>query len=207
MRAAIKARTQDLGLEKSKISQQYIDEAYKRARQAQGDRRPGELDLSQISSGDEPGSKNKWDESLPTMMYNPEDELTEEEQAEADTVGQLPIFEQAMIEVKASKWPDLFTVVREVIVMFLVVAVTAGIIVGWDGFLREFYSDLGLIPRPEDIPGQLDDLDLPEGFTNNMNEEDLAKITDEMNKASKSGGASTSSPSVNALLDSNNPDL
>jgi len=201
MRAAIRARAQDLGVEKSKVSQQYIEEAAKRAAQSQGDSRPGGLDLSQISSGNEPGSKtDKWDDSLPTMLYDPADELTEEEQAQADVVGELPIFEQAMTEIKASKWPDLPTVIREVAVMFVVVAFTATVIIGADGALREFYTNLGMIPRPEDIPGQLDDLDLPEGFTNNMNEEDLAKITDEMNKVSKSIGSS-SSPSVNALLD------
>jgi len=126
MRAAIRARAQDLGVEKSKVSQQYIEEAAKRAAQSQGDSRPGGLDLSQISSGNEPGSKtDKWDDSLPTMLYDPADELTEEEQAQADVVGELPIFEQAMTEIKASKWPDLPTVIREVAVMFVVVAFTA----------------------------------------------------------------------------------
>ena len=205
MRAAIRARAQDLGVEKSKVSQQYIEDAQKRAAQAQGDNRPGQLDLSQISTGDEPGSKNnnKWDESMPNMMYDPADELSDEEQAEADTVGQMSIIDQAITEIKASKWPDLGSVLREVAIMFVVVAVTGGIIIGSDSALRELYTDIGIIPRPEDIPGQLDDLALPEGFTNNMNEDDLAQITDEMNKVSKSGGGSSSSPSVNALLDGN----
>lgn len=210
MRAAIRARAQDLGVEKSKVSQQYIEDAENRAAQAQGEGRPvqGQLDLSQISSGNEPGGKRKekWDESLPNMMYDPADDLTDEEQAEADFVGELPIFEQVVTEVKASKWPNFATVIREVVVMFVVVVATGGLIIGWDGALRNFYTGLGMIPTPEDIPGQLDDLDLPEGFTNNMNEDDLAKITDEMNQASKSPAVSKS-PSINALLKSNDPDL
>ena len=207
MRAAIRARAQDLGVEKSKVSQQYIEDAQKRAAQSQGDNRPGQLDLSQISNGYERGSKDKWDDSMPNMLYDPADELSDEEQAEADKVGQMSIIDQAITEVKASKWPDLGTVIREVAIMFVVVAATGGIIIGADRSLREIYTDIGMIPRPEDIPGQLDDLALPEGFTNNMNEDDLAQITDEMNKVSKSGGSKTSSPSVNALLDNNNPDL
>lgn len=207
MRAAIRARAEDLGVEKSKVSQQYIEDAQKRAAQSQGNNRPGQLDLSQISTGNEPGSKDKWDDSLPNVMYDPADELSDEEQAEADAVGQMSIIDQAITEVKASKWPDLGTVIREVAIMFVVVAVTGGIIIGADRALREVYTDIGMIPRAEDIPGQLDDLALPEGFTNNMSEDDLAQITDEMNKVSKSGKSSSSSPSVNALLDSKNPDL
>lgn len=205
MRAAIRARAKDLGVEKSKVGQQYFDDAARRrVEQARGDNRPGQLDLSQISTGNEPGSNNnKWDESMPNMLYDPADELSDEEQAEADTVGQMSIIDQAMTEIKESKWPDLSTVIREVVVMFFVVAFTGGIIIGADRALRDIYTDIGIIPRPEDIPGQLDDLALPDGFTNNMNEDDLAQITDEMNKVSKSGGASSSSPSVNALLDSN----
>ncbi|CAB9513260.1 expressed unknown protein [Seminavis robusta] len=208
MRAAIQERAKSLGYEKSKVSQQYIEQAQARARNQAANRAAGggsNLDLSQISTGDEPKKKSDWDESMPAMMYDPADELTEEEQKEADKVGQLPIWQQFMEEVQASQWPDLGSVIREMGVIAAVVVVTAALIINWDGFLRTFYTDLGLIPSPEQTNEQVLDVDLiPEGFTNNMNEDDLAKITQEMN------ARGSKSPSVEKLLDSAsplNPDL
>lgn len=211
MRAAIRARAADLGVEKSASTQQYIEEAKQRAlNQQQNRQQPSGLDLSQISTGDEKKAKDgkeEWDESLPNMMYDPADYLSKEEQAEADKVGQLPIWQQAVEEIKASKWPDFGTVVREVALMTAVVALTGVIIINWDSTLRDLYTGLGMIPTPDDIPGQMDDLSLPEGFTNNMNEDDLAKITQEMNKAGKEAGLS--SKSLETLMESqkSNPDL
>lgn len=207
MRAAIRERAAEQGLEKSVATQQYLEEAKQRAiNQRENRQAAGTLDLSQISTGKEPGRKGeKWDESLPNMMYDPADYLTPEEQAEADKVGQLPIWEQAVTEMKASKWPDFGTVIREVALMIAVVAVTATIIINWDSTLRELYTGLGMIPRPEDIPGQLEGLTLPEGFTNNMDENDLARITEEMNQVAQDTGMSPAA--IDKLIESQNPDL
>jgi len=210
MRAAIRARAESLGVEKSKVSQQYIEEARARAVQGAAEARsrpPGSLDLSQISTGDEPRRKgaDKWDDTLPTMLYDPADELTKEEQAEADKVGLLNPWEQAVYEFKESTWPGPPAVIKQVFVLAAVVCVTLVVIVGWDGVVRNVYTDMGMIPRKEDIPGELEDLNLPEGFTNNMNEDDISQLTQDMNKAAKAAGLS--SPSVDALIQDTIPDI
>lgn len=208
MREAIRARADDLGVEKSKISQQYFEEARKRAEMNAANNRPGGLDLSQISSGNEPKSqKQQWDEELPSMLYDPTDELTEEERKEADPVGQMQIWEQVITELKSAKWPDFLSALREVAVMFAVVAISGVIIIGWDKTLRSVYTDLGMIPRSEDIPGQMAGLDLPEGFTNGMNEEDLAKMAEEMNSKTPGKASRSGSPSVDALMGDSLKDL
>lgn len=203
MRAAIRARASDLGVEKSKVSQQYIEDAKRRAEANIANNRPGGLDLSQISSGTPKTQKQKWDEELPSMLYDPTDELTEEERREADKVGQLPFWEQGLNELQNAKWPDFASALREVVLMFVVVAFSGVLIIGWDKTLRGLYTDLGMIPRKEDIPGQLEGLALPEGFTNGMNEADLAKMTEEMNeKSSSAGDSSNGSPSIDSLKNS-----
>lgn len=205
IREAVRKRAEEVGAKKDTASQQYIEAATQRAIDNRNNaQQPGQLDLSQITTGNEPGTKkSKFDESLPTMMYDPADDMTEAEQAEADPLGQQPIWEQAIEEIKASKWPDFGTVVREVSIMAVVVAVTGALIINWDVLLRDTYTGLGLIPRPEDIPGQLSDLDLPAGFTNNMNENDLAQITNEMNQAGKEAGLSSQALD----MQNSNPDL
>lgn len=207
MREAIRARASSLGVEKSVLSQQYIEEAKARAQQNVG-QAPGQLDLSQISTGNEPRKQADWDESLPTMMYNPEDELTEEEQREIDKVGQLPFWEQFLSEVRAAQWPDFWSAGREVLLLFLVAGLSGLIIINFDQAVRSVYTNLGFIPTKDDIPGQLEGLDLPEGFTNNMNEEDLLKMTEEMNQAGKAAGLAASE--VEAVVESiqtQTPDL
>jgi hypothetical protein len=215
MRKAIQERAKSLGVEKATLSQQYIDEQRQRALNERANRGSGArptLDLSQISTGNEKSrgdSKgNKWDENLPSMMYDPADYLTPEQQAEADQTGQLPLWEQFITEVNASKWPGFGSVVREIGVLTVVVCFSAVMIINLDSTLRQFYTSLGMLPTQEQINKPLLDIDLPSGFTNNMNEDDLAKITAEMNQLNgDSKSSSTSSPSVNALLESTNPDL
>ena len=38
------------------------------------------------------GGGGDWDESMPTMLYDPEADMSEEDKIEADPVGQLPIY-------------------------------------------------------------------------------------------------------------------
>ena len=207
MRRAIQERAKSLGVKKATLSQQYIEEQRQRALNERANRASGAiptLDLSQISTGNErkKPSNSQWDESLPSMMYDPADDMTPEEQAEADQVGQLPLWEQFMTEIKASKWPDFPSVIREIGILSVVVSLSAVMIINWDSTLRQFYTGLGMLPTKEQVNKPLQDFDLPSGFTNNMNEEDLAKITAEMNQLNV--GAKSS---VNALLESSNPDL
>lgn len=153
MRAAIRERTLKMGLEKSVISKELIKEAAVEAA------RKGEsLDLSQI--------RGNIPQNMPSMLYDPEDEMTQEERIQVDPVSQLSLLKQAENELSNAKWPKFGNALREVVIMFLVVGVTAAIIIFWDKFLRDFYTSNGLIPSSEDIKMRFEGLELPEGWTN-----------------------------------------
>lgn len=185
MRAAIRARTADLGIEKSKISAEYIQAKKEQALNAGpgGSSDPDQfagLDLSKISSTPT-GGESKWNEDMPSMFYDPEDELTKEEQEEVDPVMKLNPIEQGLNELNNAKWPGLGAALKEVGLLILIVAFSAVLIIGWDKLLRELYTTLGFIPTKEGIANyasRFDSLDLPKGFTDGMNEADVAQFTD-----------------------------
>lgn len=150
MREAIRKRTQEMGLEKSVISKQIIQEANERAKA--GESVQG-LDLSKI--------RGNIPDNMPSMLYDPEDEMTEEEKEEVDPVGQMNLIKQAENELTNAKWPGTGAVLREVATMLAVVAVTAALIIFWDRFLREFYTnDLKMIPSKEMINTRFEGLEL-----------------------------------------------
>ena len=171
MRKAIRARTADLGMEKSKVSEDYIREkqaAAAAAGSAQAASESGDmfggLDLSQISSSRQ-SSSSQWDESMPSMLYNPEDEMTQQEQEEADPLMTKSPLQQGLYELQNAKWPDFVTAVREVGLMLVVIAITAVLIIGWDRVLRGLYTNFGFIPSKEDLANyanRFDGLDLPQ---------------------------------------------
>lgn len=226
MRAAIRARTADLGMEKSKVSAEYIQQKQKMAISAGSAKAAAEqtsantfagLDLSQISDGSQVkrGAPSIWgaeEEDTPSMFYDPEDKLTEEERAEVDPVMKKGILEQALNELQNAKWPDWASALREVALMAVVIAVTGALIIGWDKVLRTVYTDLlHFVPTKEELvnyAARFDGLDLPKGWTDNMNEDDVARLTDAVNsktstlmqEASQSmrqQGSSTSNSAVN----------
>jgi len=192
MREAIRLRTADMGLEKSKLSQEYFQELSRKSKeedervQQGGAASDDELDLSQISSepmvaGSKTGNRGERDKSLPNMLYNPEDEMSEEEMKEVDKVGNLPIYEQVVEELKNAKWPTLGAATREVGLLFIIVGLTGAIIINWDQLLRNVYTDLGFIPSADTIESSFSKIDfLPEGWTNGMNEQDVANLQDEI---------------------------
>ena len=128
MRAAIRARTSDLGLEKSKVSAEYIQRKQQEAMAAGSARAAAEssdifggIDLSQIRSEATPRSSSDsiwaYDEGeVPGMFYEPEDDLSEEEQAESDPIGQKPIPEQVVHELQNTKWPSPWSADRKSVV-------------------------------------------------------------------------------------------
>lgn len=185
MRAAIKARTESLGMEKSKVSQQLIQEASARAAAGQRNNVYG-LDLSKITSANTPGNnvREEMPEGMPTMFFDPEEQMTEEEKLEADPDSQLSFWDQGLKEFQNAKWPTFWSALREVGVMIVVVIFSAVLIIGWDRFLRDVYTSWGFIPRPEDaLSGRsLDGLELPQGWTNNMNDQDVARLENEMTR-------------------------
>jgi len=170
VRAAIKERTQSLGMEKSQVSAEAIEDAQKKAESSRASQEQGEmaqlLDLTQISNAAPRGP----DEDIPAMFYDVEDDMTEEEMKEADPDGYKSIPEQVLKEVGAAEWPTPGAALREVVVLILSIVLSAVVIVNWDSFLRETYVNYGLLPRPEDIMGGSEDLVLPEGWMNNMSE-------------------------------------
>lgn len=205
MRAAIRARTSDLGMEKSKVSADYIQKRQQQAVAAGSARAASEnndmfggLDLSQIRTEAAPSrsSSSVWadeDGEVPSMFYDPDEELAEEERAEVDPIGQKSIPEQFLHELQNVKWPDPGSALREVGLMIIIVAITAALIIGWDKLLREVYTDvLNFIPSKEDMANyanRFDGLDLPAGWTEKMSEEDIASFADTVGSVSRSSGS------------------
>jgi hypothetical protein len=185
IRAAVRARTQALGLEKSKISAEAIKAAQERAQQAVANRGsavggPGQfsqlLDLTQISDTEPRGPNG---EEIPSMFFEPELQMTEEEMKEADPVGQLSWPEQVRDVMKMSEFPTPGGAFKELLVLLLAAGVSGAVIVGSDYVLRQFYTGLGFIPNPEEvIMRDTENIALPEGWTNNMSEEDFMKFQD-----------------------------
>ena len=204
MRAAIRARTSDLGIEKSKVSADYIQKRQQQAvaagsAQAASENNDifGGLDLSQIRTEATPSRSSSSpfadeDGEVPSMFYEPDDELSEQEKAEADPLGQKSISEQLMYEFQQVKWPAPGSALREVGLMFVIVAITGGLIIGWDKVLRELYTDsLHFIPSKEDMANyanRFQGLDLPAGWTDNMNDEDVASFADAATSFGQSSG-------------------
>jgi len=184
VREAIKQRTESLGIERSAISVDAIKAAQERAKAAVENGKAGgsQLDLSQISLEAPRGD----DEGVPAMFFEPEAEMTEEEMAEADPDGQLSFPEQVLKEIRAATWPTPLAALKEVFVLIAVATSTCFLILRWDNFLRDTYTELGFIPRPEDIMKGSENMVLPDGWTNGMSEDDYMNFRDESGKESPS---------------------
>lgn len=198
MRAAIRERTKNMGLEKSKVSADYIAARQQAAQgagsaaaadqMARGESTFAGLDLSKISGTKD--RKDTWNEDLPTMFYEPEDEMTLEEQEEVDPLLKAGWIEQFKSELSNAKWPSAAAAAREVVIILVVIAVTAFLLIGWDKILREIYTSVGFIPTMEDVQNyakRFDGLDLPSGWTNNMNEQDVQSFSETINAAGVAG--------------------
>jgi len=195
-RAAIKERADSLGIEEAKMSKEAIQAAQERAQQAAMSRGDGNsemgqmLDLTQISDTAPRGSDA---EGILSFFDEPEDEMSEEEMKEADPTGQLSIQDWAMFELNETSWPTPLAALKEVVILVSAIAITALLIVNWDSFLRNTYTGLGIIPRPEDIMSGSENIVLPEGWTNGMNEDDFMKYQDEVGKVASAAKSAASS--------------
>ena len=208
LRAAIRERTEAMGIKKAAVDQEALKQAEERAKARMEALRAGEsldgtfggIDLSQISQEAPRGSNA---DNLPSMFYEPELEMTKEEMAEADPVGQLPIYDQVVDTIKTATWPSITRVAKDVFILTASILLSALLLVGWDGLLRDAYTSLGLIPTPEQITRPTDNLVLPDGWTDNMSEEDLMKFQDDTSSSSSSSkaGKSTSSSSDQGFPD------
>lgn len=159
MRERIRARAGDLNVEKSVATSEAIKQATQRAMAGEA-AETATVDLS------------KFGENL---LENPEDELSDEQKAEIDKVGQLNYFEQALDEFNNTKFPTPSATIKQAGLMVLIFVVTASIILKVDELLRIQYTDWGFIPRSGEVL-DYSDLTLPEGFTEMMNDDDLAKL-------------------------------
>jgi hypothetical protein len=203
MREAVRARTSAMGLEKSKVSADYIASKTTQAKQGgppgtqQDPDSFGGLDLSQISDRAPPGErKSTYDESLPSMFYDPEDDLTKEEQDEVDPIRKENPIKQGLNELTNAKWPGPAAALREVVVLVIVVAVTGFIIIEWDQLLRTVYTTAGFIPNKEGLANyanRFDGLDLPSGWTNNMSDSDVSAMAEQVNTVPAAAAAAGSS--------------
>jgi preprotein translocase subunit SecE len=174
-----------------------------------GDVMFGGLDLSKISTERVPSkaaTKNGlWldkEEEMPSMFYDPEDELSLEERAEVDPIGQKSFVEQGLNELRNAKWPTPIAALREVALMIVIVAITGALIIGWDKLLRTVYTDvLHFIPSKQDLANYMnrfDGLELPNGWTNNMNDDDVASFSDKIATAIP-GTTSSTTPTLPEL--------
>jgi preprotein translocase subunit SecE len=170
-----------LGIEKSKVTPEMIQAAQEQAKAQLNNGGSGVLDLSQISQTAPRGQ----DDDTPAMFYEPSDDMSDEEMIEADPDGQMSIPDQFMKEMSEATWPTPTAAVKEVFLLVVIVLVTAGLIIGWDDFLRGFYTNLGFIPRPEDIQSGGENMVLPDGWTSNMSEDDFMNFQDEVGSSSK----------------------
>jgi hypothetical protein len=182
VREAIRQRTEMLGIEKSKVSQEMIQQAQEQAKAQIANGKGGQmLDLSQISNTAPRGE----DDETPAMLYDPAAEMSDEEMIEADPDGQLSIPEQIKLEMREATWPTPVAAVKEVGLLVVIVLITAGLIIYWDDFLRNFYTNLGFIPKPEDILSGGENMVLPDGWTSNMSEDDFMNFQDEIGSSAK----------------------
>mmetsp|Transcript_22827 Transcript_22827/g.32186 ORF Transcript_22827/g.32186 Transcript_22827/m.32186 type:complete len:312 (+) Transcript_22827:375-1310(+) len=161
MRAKIRARAADLNVEKSVATAEAIKQATQRAKAGE-DLAAAEatLDLSKFGND---------------LLDNPEDELTEEQRMEIDSVGQLPVWEQALEEFRNTKFPSAEATIKQAGLMVLIFVVTASLILKVDDLLRVLYTGWGFIPPSGEIP-DFSDLALPDGWTDQMTDADLANM-------------------------------
>ena len=149
MRSKIRARASQEGFEKSVATKKAIEEATQRAMAGQSSATPDQmLDLS--------GFADK-------CVDDGTDELTDEEQAEIDKIANMPLWEQAKEELSNTRFPTPIAIFQTACVMAIIFAVSATLILKGDATIRDFYMDLGFIPRPDEVY-DFSDLDLPDGF-------------------------------------------
>jgi len=164
MKDKIRSRAASLGVEKSVATADAIKAAERRARLMQSSD-------NALSSGTTLDMSVFSDPTKNSMLYNPEDELSDEEMAMIDPTGRKPFLEQALDEFRATAFPGPLDVAKTVGFMAITFIVSASFILKADEVLRGLYTDWGFIPGP-DTKLDYSDLDLPPGW-----EDDLDNLT------------------------------
>jgi len=148
MRARIRARANQEGIEKSLATKQAIEEATRRAMAGQ---KPATADTMLDLSG----FGDKFEDGT--------DELTPEEQAEIDKIASMPLWDQLKEELANTRFPTPVAVFQTACLMALIFAVSATLILKGDSTIRDLYTNWGFIPRPDEVY-DFSDLELPDGF-------------------------------------------
>lgn len=160
VRDAVTARAKKLGIEKSQATADYIkrrnEEALAAANAAEKNRSNdmfGGIDMSKIRTEAAPRSTEDDEDMLPFMASDLiDEEMDDEMKREADPVSFLPIWEQALVEIKETTWPSPLAALKRVVVVTIVIIVTS---YGFD-FLTNTYLDfftntLHILPTQEMI--------------------------------------------------------
>ena len=132
------------------------------------------LDLSQISDAPMKSSK---DDNLPAFMYEPENDLTEEQMREADPIGYLPLVEQALVTLKKATFPTFVEATMQVITLVAAILFSVSLFYGYDYAIRLGYQKVGVIPTEEQMErtaekraveraGKADEKDMMKGLKN-----------------------------------------
>jgi len=158
MRDKIRSRATDLNMNKSVATQEAIKSATQKAMAGEAASTPT-VDLSKFDN----------------LLSDPEDELTNEQMAEIDKVGQMNLIEQIKDEYKNTRLPSPDATLKQAGLMIVIFLVTATLILKADEFLRFQYTDWGFIPKSGEVL-DYSDLTLPEGFTDQMTDDDLINL-------------------------------
>jgi len=149
LRDRIRSRASDLDISKSITTREVIQKANE---QALSGEKPM-LDLSKFEADDD-------------------EELSDEEKKEIDEVGEMNFLQQSIEELKLVKWPSLGSTLRLTGIMLVLFVVTATYILFLDSTLRTLVTNAGFIPKPDEV-FDFSDLELPEGWTELMTDEDV----------------------------------
>jgi len=159
MRDKIRSRASDLNMNKSVATQESIKSATQKAMAGEQAATPT-VDLSKFNDN---------------LLSDPEDELTDEQMKDIDKVGQMNIVDQIKEELNNTRFPSPDATLKQACLMLVIFLVTAGVILKVDEFLRFQYTDWGFIPKSGEVL-DYSDLTLPEGFTEQMTDDDLAGL-------------------------------
>lgn len=169
----------------------------------------GGLDLSQISDTKlkQNGKTTDWNEDVPTMFYDPQKEMTKEEQEEADPLMTKSFVEQYTYELSQSKFPTPVEALRQVGIMIVVVIFATGLIYIWDNVLREIYTTVGFVPSEQDLANyarRFEGLDLPQSWADGL---DTTKLLPQLSSDTAADLTSSASSLPLPSVASGVPDL
>lgn len=142
------------------------------------------LDLSKIDTFQRGLKMDDEDEDdnipkMPMMMDDLEDEwkqLSDEQRKRINPTEGMKWYEELMYEANQIEWPKPKEIFKEMGLLIATVIFMAVFIINLDNFLREKSIEYGMIPRPEDITQSFEGLQLPEGWTEGLNEQDIVDV-------------------------------